>query len=682
MKLNTNTKTETRRYNAPIYGMKGEFTLSTDVAVPYFAALLDIRRMALELKTHEQVAASLDQTYNLQELYQREIDTDRIEKDLIKNYLQDPNKIKFFNSLTVVLLPKDDQGKIIPEFGKHPDNDPSIPSDGGGDWDANFSEYDRITFGGVQFVQSTAAGISRLRWDDTRVDAVAVDGQHRLTALMRWFENHKNKSLNATETRTLVPIIFLLLSDEAGFKKGAHHAGKGIKAIAREIFTDLNKNAKTVDKATEIILDDRNLISRCVRELVTDETCQDSDSKLPLSLVRWRDANNRFDKDYFLNSLVHLSVMVDDILDLQIPSKSGMDKNGVQKFINDISKKLGDASQKLVSDGEDLDAYYQKNYLDETTGDPISPMTGVPSRFMDAAVEGFKTKYAPWMVSLMTSLTPYKNLLCYARENDIIKGIFAQYQSQPASHQQSLKAQLEATHGINWQDDIIRKHRDTIEKIKGDAASEVGEEWLFKAIFQKALIRLGKAVCVDTPVDELKKVGGVNDIIDFINQAHACGLLNVKSSCAGISKYLWTAIGLNLVNPTIKVSGASEDRIFDLLCVWYFATRYQKHMDSIADETWIKTSDSNRPAEIVKLFQLKKTKAIWPIGTSCDDLLDVFKKDAHHLLSKEPDDITDEERDAFSRDRLVKIISLVLASSVSKEDSDEKSEEYTTEDKI
>lgn len=681
MKLNTNTKTETRRYNAPIYGMKGEFTLSTDVAVPYFAALLDIRRMALELKTHEQVAASLEQTYNLQELYQREIDTDRIEKDLIKNYLQDPNKIKFFNSLTVVLLPKDDQGKIIPEFGTHPDNDPSIPSDGGGDWDANFSDYDRITFGGVQFVQSTAAGISRLRWDDTRVDAVAVDGQHRLTALMRWFENHKHKSLNATETRTLVPIIFLLLSDEAGFKKGAHHAGKGIKAIAREIFTDLNKNAKTVDKATEIILDDRNLISRCVRELVTDETCQDSDSKLPLSLVRWRDANNRFDKDYFLNSLVHLSVMVDDILDLQIPNKSGMEKNSVQKFINDISKKLGDSSQRLISEGEDLDAYYQKNYLDET-GDPISPMTGVPSRFMEAAVEGFKTKYAPWMVSLMTTPTPYKNLLDYARENDIIKGLFAQYQSQPASHQQSLKAQLEATHGINWQDDIIRKHRDTIEKIKGDTSSVVGEEWLFKAIFQKALVRLGKVVCVDSPVDELDKVGGIDDIIDFVNLAHTRGLLHVKSSIVGISKYLWTGIGLNLVNPTIKVSGASEDRIYDLLCVWYFAHRFSRYMDSISDEAWIKVPKASRASEIVKLFQQKKTKAIWPIGTSCDNLLEVFNKDAPTLLSKENDDVTDEDREAFSRDRLVKIISLVLESSATKKDADDKSEGSAPEDKI
>jgi hypothetical protein len=46
MNLKTNTHKETRNYNQPIYGIRGEFALSNDVAVPYFASLLDIGRMA------------------------------------------------------------------------------------------------------------------------------------------------------------------------------------------------------------------------------------------------------------------------------------------------------------------------------------------------------------------------------------------------------------------------------------------------------------------------------------------------------------------------------------------------------------------------------------------------------------------------------------------------------------
>lgn len=668
MNLNIDTRTETRNYNQPIYGIRGEFTLSNDVAVPYFASLLDISRMAAELKTHEQVAASLDQTYNLQELYQREIDLERIETDLIKNYLMDPNKIKFFNSLTVVLLPKDESGRITAEFPDFDDNNPSIPCDGGSPFDASFKDAERIVFGGVQFVQTAAAGISRLRWDSTRVDAVAVDGQHRLTALTRWFEYHKNKALNSTEQRTVVPVIFLLLSENAGFKRGSHHQNKGIKTIAREIFTDLNKNAKTVDKATEIILDDRSLISRCVRELVTEETCQEQPGRLPLSLVRWRDANNRFDKDYYLNSLVHLNLMVEDILDLPLP-KSGMDKGQVLKFIHDVGHKLGDpTTTKLMTDtGKDLESYYLENYLDEE-GEVVAPLTGVPGIFMSAAVDGFKRRYAPWIVRLLTEPSPYKQLLLYARQENLIEGIFSQYQSQPASHQLSLKTQLETQFGINWNEDLIKKHREAIEKLKGSQSDLHGEQWLFKAIFQKALVKLGKRICADSPEDEVDRVGSIEDLLTFVDKLVERGLLLTRVTLPGHSKYLWTFISLNPANPTIQVTAASEGRIFALLTVWYLAARYQLHMDNSSNEIWKNLDTQARAVEIVKKFLQKQIESTWPIVDDnlnlCESLLKVFSNNAHHILGKEAlADVDTPERNDVARRRLARIIELAISPS-------------------
>lgn len=661
MNLNIDTRVETRSYNRPIYGIRGEFTLSNDVAVPYFASLMDIGRMAGELKTHEQVAASLDQTYKLQELYQREIDLDRIDQDLIKNYLLDPNKIKFFNSLTVVLLPKDENGKIVVNFQDFGDSNPPIPYDGGNPFDANFESAKRIIFGGVQFVQTEAEGISRLRWDGTRVDAVAVDGQHRLTALTRWYENEKKKALNATEQRTLVPVIFLLLSENAGFKRGAYHHDKGIKTIAREIFTDLNKNAKTVDKATEIILDDRSLNSRCVRELVTEETCQEQPGRLPLSLVRWRDANNRFDRDYYLNSLVHLNILVEDILSLPTP-KSGMDKKQVMNFISDVGKKLGDdsTSKLTVSGGKDLEEYYLENYFDDEK-EVVAPMTGIPSMFMSAAVEGFKRRYAPWIVRLLTEPQPYRLLLDYARENDLITGVFAQYQAQPSSHQQALKIQLEAVHGINWQHDLIKKHKEQIEQIKCSHRGSDGEQWLFKAIFQKALIRLGKTVCVDCPADERERLGGIDDLLKFVDEICARNLLMTNSPLPEHNKLLWTFISLNFVNPTIQVTASSEERIHALLNVWYLATRYQLWMDQQKTDFWMSLDFHSRSSEILKKFQQKQVLAEWPIGGSLDVIMDSFKKSAHLLLGKEsPSDVDLAEKNSVAKSRLVKLIELVI----------------------
>jgi hypothetical protein len=665
MNLNINTRTETRTYNQPIYGIRGEFTLSNDVAVPYFASLLDVGRMAAELKTHEQVAASLDQTYNLQELYQREIDLDRIDRDLIKNYLMDPNKIKFFNSLTVVLLPKDAQGRIIPEFQDFNDNDPAVPCDGASAFDSNFKNAERIIYGGVQFITTGAAGISRLRWDSTRIDAVAVDGQHRLTALTRWFENFKNKALNATEQRTVVPVIFLLLSENAGFKRGAHHQSKGIKNIAREIFTDLNKNAKTVDKATEIILDDRSLISRCVRELVTEETCQEQPGRLPLSLVRWRDANNRFDKDYYLNSLVHLNILVEDILDLPLP-KSGMEKSQVIKFIHDVGGKLGDPTQKklLAEEGKDLESYYLENYLDDED-EVVAPLTGIPGLFMNAAVEGFRLRYAPWIVRLLTEPRPYKQLIDYARQENLVKGIFSQLQSQPSSHQQSLKAQLETEYGINWKTDIIGRHRDKIEAMKGSHREPQGEQWLFKAIFQKALVRLGKILCADTPPDEADKFGGIDDLLAFVDDLFDRGILTTFAKLPGHSKHLWTFISLNPVNPTIQVTSSSERRIFAMLTVWYFSSRYALYVESMEDAFWHGLDSRGRANEIVKKFQQKQTAGQWPIVESgdnlCETILDSFARNAHVILGQDAALEDTAEKRAVAKARLAAMVELVIS---------------------
>jgi hypothetical protein len=662
MNLDIDTRIETRTYNHPIYGIRGEFTLSNDVAVPYFASLMDIGRMAAELKTHEQVAASLEQTYKLQELYQREIDLERIDQDLIKNYLMDPNKIKFFNSLTVVLLPKDENGKIVVNFQDFNDSNPAIPCDSGSGFDANFQNAQRVIFGGVQFVQTEAAGISRLRWDSTRIDAVAVDGQHRLTALTRWYENDKHKALNATEQRTLVPVIFLLLSENAGFKRGAHHHDKGIKTIAREIFTDLNKNAKTVDKATEIILDDRSLNSRCVRELVTEETCQEQPGRLPLSLVRWRDANNRFDRDYYLNSLVHLNILVEDILDLPLP-KSGMDKTQVMKFITDVGKKLGtSANAKLtVEGGKDLETYYLENYLDDEK-QVVAPMTGIPSLFMGAAVEGFKRRYSPWIVRILTEPRPYKALLDYARQNNLICGVFAQFQSQPSSHQQDLKIQLETIHGINWQEELIKRHKDQIEKIKCSHRGCEGEQWLFKAIFQKALLRLGKTVCTDSPIDEFERVGGIEELLIFVDDLCDRGLLMTNAELPSHTKTLWTFISLNFVNPTIQVTASSEERIHAMLNVWYLASRYQRHMNQHGGDLWLSLDTSSQSIEIVKKFQQKQVIAEWPIAETCELLLDTFRKSSHLILGKETiGDVDASEKNSVAKSRLAKLIELVIS---------------------
>ena len=238
-------------------------------------------------------------------------------------------------------------------------------------FDQNFANEDsrRIIFGGVQFVKTQVANLARLRWDRKRVDAMAVDGQHRLKALKLWFDQ-KNKELTEIEKPTRISVIFLLLHKDAGFERSVEDNTDSIKGIAREIFTDLNKNAKEVDQATQIVLDDRSLESRCVRALVTASTCEDSETLIPLSLLRWRETNNRFDQRYYLNSLVNLHLVVNDLLGLQVP-RDPMHASDVRKYIKRLEENLGDpieGERVLLHDGKSLSKAYESDFFDPEWG--------------------------------------------------------------------------------------------------------------------------------------------------------------------------------------------------------------------------------------------------------------------------------------------------------------------------
>jgi len=629
--LNTDSQKEMRDYNIPLYGMRGEFSLSGNVKVPYFLCLMDINRVTRELKTHEEVSPSLDTVYSLIELFQRQIDIDRVRREIVDGYLRAPNKIKFFNSLTIVLLPKNEQGKIVSSFSNYENNDPPVPDPKCGSFDKNFSlENDgakKAIFGGVQFVTTSAENISRLRWDNNRTDAVAVDGQHRLRAIKLWMEG-KNQQLSDVERPTRIPIIFLLLHEAAGFVCSAMGSSAGIKGIAREIFTDLNKNAREVDLATQIILDDLSVESCCVRSLVTDSTCVDDELLLPLSLLRWQEANNRFDHKYYLNSLVNLHLLVKDLLGLK--PVDPMNKSDILSFIGTVSKLLGTGTPRSLSHaGVSLEEYYKSAFFEEGDDEPVAPFSGIPAHYLPSAVQGFKEYFSPWLLALLKKFEPYKLVIEYARKNNLINGEFGQYLSQPRSHQEILAKDLLNKHGEHWRKIVIDDHSAEIEKIKSVGDDVLGEQWGFKTIFQKAMVRLGRTLFVQVADDERERIGTVEDYIEFLNTIYRADVLRIHSNLPGATHGLWTFVAVNYGNRKIKVSATSEARILSLLTLWYFGWRYalaeKKKIVVIgtADEKSILVS------EILKFLSTKGSQTSWPtVNDQYKLLLDLFSNPA------------------------------------------------------
>ncbi len=558
-------------FNTPIFGLHGQYSLAPGIVVPYLNASVELERVVLELKTFDQVPYSIDAVWSLEELYQRDIDYDRIKDEIVNGYLKDPAKLKFFNALTIMLFPKSVSGAAAAEFEDYAGNDPSIPVPDV-EFDANFagSSAKKSVFGGVQYVQENFMG--RLRWDMDRVEAVAVDGQHRLCALRKWHES-KNSVLTPDEAKTQIPILFLLVHSTVGFK-AAQTSSKSLRLIAREIFTDLNKNAKKVDEAREIILDDRSIPALCARKLVTSETGKDSSTLLPLTLVRWQEANNRFDQSYFLNSLLHLHQLVDTVLALK-PPRDPLDKSDVEKYIESLDNSLGGENKKLMAGEMSLEQYYHKHYVaaDET---PYRPFLHLPDQFLRVALEQFDKLHAPYLLKSVLGFKPYRDVLGYARKENLIEGFFGKYHSQPEGHKFEIDAELEKKEP-QWHELRIDKHIQEIEKLKGiDKEKAKGLEendgWAFKAIFQKALVRLMRIVAFEHKSDQ-ERLGSTDDVLTVLDKLQAKGFFQRLYPLPESEFPLWTFLAIHHTSHRIKVNKKIENILTSVLTLVYYQNR-------------------------------------------------------------------------------------------------------------
>jgi hypothetical protein len=498
----------------------------------------------------------------LRELYQRDIDYDRIKKDIVNAYLKAENKLKFFNALTFIFFPRKADGSFSETFDPYDGNDPTIPIQDD-NFDKQFAGIERTVFGGVQYVRLNM--FARLRWDLNRVTAIAVDGQHRLTALRKWWED-KNQVLDSVEQETRIPVLFLMLHPSAGF---ATPAKKSLRLVARDIFTDLNKNAKKVDEAREIILDDRSLAAESVRRLVTMETSTDAEDRLPLSLVRWQEANNRFDQEYYLNSLLHLHQLVELVLQLEPPSDP-LEPTQVRKYIGSLDSSLGGPDGHLSDGTMNLIDFYNKHYvLDEDKG-IIRPFVHLPDDFLAAAAKQFEQYHKPYLIAATMRLKPYRELLEYCRSNNLIQGPFSRFLAQPAGHRKALEEVLEKT-DPHWSDNNIDAHIQKIRKLKR-VSDESKDTWLFKAIFQKALVRVFRKVVFEN-ASAADRLGTMADIIAFVDKAYDRDLFRLTAPLPGSDFPLWAFIGVHHNTLKIKVNTKVERSIFSLLLLAYYANR-------------------------------------------------------------------------------------------------------------
>lgn len=275
----------TELYNRNKYGYYGEFGAGANAKVLFLQTAITKAELD-HITLIENIEGS--EKWNIQNLFQRDVDRARVENDLLP-YLRDHNSVKFFNPLTLAVLPLDEKRSYVVKELVHVS--PTEVSNG--EHKYRLHEWK----GYFEFREHTLVpAFSEVRWNSDTVKIVAIDGQHRLSALKRW----KAMPGGAAELGTwTIPAVVIGI-----FKSEQHTAAPDLLEVVRRTFVYINSRAEEVNEARKILLNDESVNCVCTQVLIQDAHSNDvqeitgrDEEKVPLLYYDWRGVAKRHAKD-------------------------------------------------------------------------------------------------------------------------------------------------------------------------------------------------------------------------------------------------------------------------------------------------------------------------------------------------------------------------------------------------
>lgn len=216
--------------------------------------------------------------WRIRDLFQRDVDNDRVTHGLLP-YIQRPDRIKFFNPLTLTVLPMDEDGYTTLK------QMPRIVEDSLTEDDLEWSTLERTGFFRIRWLDDAEA-YARLEWSDKRARLVAIDGQHRLSALKR-FQRDEASQGHRDFLSWRIPVVIV------SFRTVGKAKSPTVLDVVRNVFIYINTEARTVNESRAILLSDESINAVCTQELI--QHSHDNDTKrrpvtstVPLLFYDWR----------------------------------------------------------------------------------------------------------------------------------------------------------------------------------------------------------------------------------------------------------------------------------------------------------------------------------------------------------------------------------------------------------
>ena len=267
-----------QKYTHQLPGIYGEFGAGAGLRAFYLQSTIapsELSRVSLI----SDISGS--ERWPVRDLFQRDVDNERITDKLLP-YLQDAGKIKFFNPLTLTVLPMSDHGNAV--LAEMP---PIVESqlEEGDPYARSLTQDDYYR---VRWIDEDPQ-YALLEWDDRRTRLVAIDGQHRLSALKR-YAHDANAHTHEQFSTWRIPVVVVC------FRPAVEGADRPrVLDVVRNIFVYINTAAREVNKARQILLRDDSVNSVATQELLdrshrNDLSAGDDHdiSRLPLLFFDWR----------------------------------------------------------------------------------------------------------------------------------------------------------------------------------------------------------------------------------------------------------------------------------------------------------------------------------------------------------------------------------------------------------
>ena len=257
-------------------GYSGEFGDGANIRIRFLQTAIS-REELDSIDLIENIPGS--ERWDVRDLFQRTVDKERVGHSILP-YLQDKDKVKFFNPLTLILLPFDtDTAQIEKElFYVEPREE-----------ELSGHAYEVLEKEGCyRFLShSVQPAYSYVEWNEQRVKVVAIDGQHRLSALKRWKDD---PTRGGELSGWRIPVVLLGM-----FKADKEVSTPNILEVVRKTFIYINSTAKEINESRRILLDDESVNCICSQEVV--QVAHENDqkgiykldgSKVPLMFYDWR----------------------------------------------------------------------------------------------------------------------------------------------------------------------------------------------------------------------------------------------------------------------------------------------------------------------------------------------------------------------------------------------------------